>query len=306
MIGGFTLLVVLLAGEAIASSRVGLSLTIVALFGAFALGFSDRRGWVTPRKLLFFASALAGLFALQFALYRIMERFALDPLEDARVPFARNTIKAALAYMPLGSGLGTFVPVYATFERPEDTIANNYANHAHNDVLELWLNTGIVGLILLGFFVIWLANRSVEIWRRAPAGANEIDWSLMRAATVAIALLIAHSFFDYPLRTGAMMAIMAFSSALLIEPPVSEVSTELDSAPKATRHRKQRRRKSTIDSLSMDSSPARDRGAQRTLGPTIAPDRKWGNGVEWPEEWSETSGQGHPRPKNKKRAKGHD
>jgi hypothetical protein len=33
-----------------------------------------------------------------------------------------------------------------------------------------------------------------------------------------IALLAAHSLVDYPLRTGAMMAIMAFACALLIAP----------------------------------------------------------------------------------------
>ena len=38
---GFTTLVIILAGEITARSRVGLALTIVALFGAMALGFSN-------------------------------------------------------------------------------------------------------------------------------------------------------------------------------------------------------------------------------------------------------------------------
>src|SRR5215467_4816590 len=50
VIGAFTLLVVLLAGEAIARSRMGIILTIVAMLGAFALGASDRRvgATITP------------------------------------------------------------------------------------------------------------------------------------------------------------------------------------------------------------------------------------------------------------------
>jgi hypothetical protein len=44
LIGGFTVLVILIAGQAMARSRAGLGLTIVALFGAFALAFSRRRG----------------------------------------------------------------------------------------------------------------------------------------------------------------------------------------------------------------------------------------------------------------------
>jgi O-antigen ligase len=301
MIGGFTLLVILLAGEAMARSRAGLGFTIAALCGAFALGFSDPRGWaeVTPRKLLLLASALAGLFAVQFALYRIMERFALDPLEDARLPFARNTIKAALAYMPLGSGLGTFVSVYGTFEKPADTIANTYANHAHNDVLELWLNTGVVGLILLGVFVVWLAYRSVEIWRSAPMGASELDWSLMRVASLVVALLIAHSFLDYPLRTGAMMAILAFSCALLIEPSVGESSGGLESLSTAARPRERRQKKPAMALPSTGVSTDRVGGGQPTEGSEIASDQRWGANIEWPDAWSESLGRPPPLPKKK-------
>jgi O-antigen ligase len=122
--------------------------------------------------------------------------------------------------MPLGSGMGTFVPVYATFERPEDTVAGSYVNHAHNDVLELWLEAGVAGLSLAGLFAIWLMLRSVTVWRPKPgSGMLEIDRHLARAATMVAALLLAHSVVDYPLRTGAMMALMAFACALLLQQP---------------------------------------------------------------------------------------
>jgi len=222
LVGGFTVLVVLIAAQAMARSRAGLGLAIVALFGAIALIMSDRRGTsgITPAKVLFGAIALAVTFAIQLTLYRIMERFAFDPLEDNRIRFAYRTIEAAKAYMPWGSGIGTFVPVYATFERPEDTLAGSYVNHAHNDVLELWLEAGVAGLSLAGLFAIWLMLRSVTVWRPKPgSGMLEIDRHLARAATMVAALLLAHSVVDYPLRTGAMMALMAFACALLLQQP---------------------------------------------------------------------------------------
>jgi len=222
LVGGFTVLVVLIAGQAMARSRAGLGLAIVALFGAIALMVSDRRGksGITPAKVLFGAIALAVTFAIQLTMYRIMERFAFDPLEDGRIRFAYRTIEAAKAYMPLGSGIGTFVPVYATFERPEDTLAGAYVNHAHDDVLELWLEAGVAGASLGGLFAVWLMLRSVAIWRPKPGcGMLEIDRHLARAATMVAALLVAHSFVDYPLRTGALMALMAFSCALLVQQP---------------------------------------------------------------------------------------
>jgi len=308
VIGAFTLLVVLLGGQMMARSRMGLGLSILALFGALALGVSDRRvgSNVTSIRLMVGASVLALVFGFQFALYRVMERFAVDPLEDARLPFGRNTVEAALSYLPFGSGLGTFVPVYAMFEKPEDTILEAYANHAHNDFLELWLNTGIVGPALAGMFVAWLGLRSLEIWRNSPPrGASDLDWDLVRSATLVIGLLVAHSLVDYPLRTGAIMAVMAFACALLIEPPpVSEPlprqslpTTPMPAAPKKTRLPEMRKAAPPAIPLVPEPSPApavptptsAPASSSVSDGRSLSPDQRWGMDVEWPEEWSKSS-----------------
>src|SRR5262245_11905633 len=235
VVGAFTLLVVLLAGEAIARSRLGLGLTIIALLGAVALAVSDRRvgSVVTATRLIVGAVVLVFIFSTQFALYRILGRFAQDPLQEGRIKFSRTTVEAAWAYLPFGSGLGTSVPIYAMFEKPEDAIPDTYVNH-HNDVLELWLATGAVGLVLTGMFVVWLLLRSVEIWRKGPVGgASELDWSLARGATVVVALLVAQSFVDSPLRTSGTMAILAFACALLVEPPRGAKTVQQTSALQA-------------------------------------------------------------------------
>jgi len=220
----FLVLVILVAAEAMSRSRAGLGLTIVAIFGVFVLSLTDRRraAGVTPVKLMLGSTIVATVFVVQFVLYRILERFE-DPLQDARTAIAHNTIAAANAYLPFGSGVGTFVSAYPTFEPPQDAIPNLYVNHAHNDFLELTLENGAVGAILVALFAIWFVMGSEKIWRRPLENIRPIDVLLARAATIAIALIIAHSFFDYPLRTGAMMAVFAFSCALLIEP--------LDAAP---------------------------------------------------------------------------
>ena len=105
--------IVIIAGEAMARSRAGLALTIVALATVFALAFMDRRPATGTRagisrakvgKLLLAATIVAVILSVQFALYRILDRFATDPLEDARIVFAHNTAAAAKAFMPFGSG----------------------------------------------------------------------------------------------------------------------------------------------------------------------------------------------------------
>ncbi len=221
ILASFIVLVALIAGQAMARSRGGLALTIVALLGTFALVFTDRRGasGVTPTRVLAGSIALAAMFATQFALYRIMERFGTDPMQDGRIAFARTTLEQAKQFMPLGSGMGTFVPVYAMFERPGDLMINSYANRAHDDILELWLETGVVGLGLMALFIVWLLFRSVAIWREPAKNARDIDSCLARAATLAVVLILAHSVVDYPLRTAAMAAVFAYACALLVDPP---------------------------------------------------------------------------------------
>jgi len=284
-----TLFVILLAGEAVARSRAGLGLTMVALVGVFALLFGDRRNafTATPRKLLIAAIVVAFMFIVQFALYRVLDRFADDPLADARITFVRNTIHAATAFMPFGTGVGTFVPVYGMFEKTEDLLANAYANHAHNDILESWLETGIVGPVLMVLFGIWFGDASVKLWRRSALRRSEFDLSLARAATVAIGLLLAHSAVDYPLRTGAMMAIFAFCCALLIEPwsDAAETRAHQEARREETLRPQPPDLPATAIAMRVLSGSVVPSGGESLPPRPRPPAGRWGEDVEWPKEW---------------------
>ena len=234
------------------------------------------------------------MFAVQFTLYRLLERFSDDPLRDARITFARLTIAAAKLFMPTGSGMGTFIPVYATQEKPEDALIDTFANRAHNDVLEIWLEAGIAGLALMIFFLGWLTARSLRLWRRNFA-SREIDLSLARAATIVAALILLHSFVDYPLRTGAMMAVLAFACALMLDPvAMTDDRTSGDSTELAV----------VADHGSIAASiasAAPEATRARTVRPSPAPPPKvpelppqssserWGQNMDWPEQWRQPS-----------------
>jgi len=216
--------------------------------------------------------------------------------------------------MPLGSGMGTFVPVYASVEKSEDLLANVFANRAHNDVLELWLETGVVGLALMAVFAMWFILRSLDVWGRTPVGLRPIDQSLARAATIVVALLIAHSFVDYPLRTGAMMAMMAFACALMIKPPVGAERTakpeqkgaqeDVAAAEQAGRAREA----FAMHELPSQWSPSASRpqgGMAKTEEEAAPPEpqpkgERWGKDVEWPEQWRKPKKPGDPDGDDKK------
>jgi O-antigen ligase len=286
----FLAIVILLAAEAMARSRAGMMLTMVSMAGVYGLVLTDRRRRTlsaTPLNFLFAAAGTAFILVVQFALYRVLARFSTDPLDDLRLQFARTTIEAAWAYMPFGAGMGTFVPVYGMFEKPQDLFAHAYINHAHDDILELWLETGIFGIALMGAFAAWFVSRAIKIWRYAAVGVNEFDRALARAATIAVALIVTHSFLDYPLRTAAMTAILAFACGLMVE--------TLGGDDRA----KERRARASFDTTARATSPSVMAVSTAAAPPAIAADHdpapsyqpprrrpaRWGNDVEWPEAW---------------------
>lgn len=294
-------IVVLIAAEAMARSRAGMALTMVCLVAIGVVVYVDRRRALkrTPAGLILAAAAVAVVLVLQFGLYRISQTFVADPLEDSRLQFLRATAAAAKAYMPFGAGMGTFVPVYQLFEKPADVFPQ-YINHAHNDFAELWLEAGIVGVAVLGAFLVWFAVRATKLWRGVASAARDFDRALARAATLAIALVLAHSMLDYPLRTAAMMAVVAFACALMIE-PVKAAKRE------AARPMRAAHAIGPATALPpVAAAPAMPRSSQSTVvAPRPSPPKtakRWGEGVEWPEAWRKPTGRAisrKPKPADK-------
>ncbi|HWV83441.1 MAG TPA: O-antigen ligase family protein [Hyphomicrobiaceae bacterium] len=251
---GLAALVVLVAAQAITRSRAGIGLTLVALLGSLAMTYAGRFSGVSPssktpdntatrtgRRLLIAAFGLAVLMATQLAFHRVQTRFASGPLEDGRVLLVRTTIEGARAFMPFGSGMGTFVPVYKAFERPVDDWGA-FINRAHNDYLELWLEAGLIGIVAMIVALGWIAAACVRVWRSGLPGAGQRDSLLACAATLVLFLLLMHSMVDYPLRTTALMAVFAFAAALVHAPLGAEAVLSARSSEPAERRKNARPR----------------------------------------------------------------
>ena len=296
----FAFLVALVAAQGMARSRAGTLLAGVALAGAIAMTLGSHRQEgkeFTPRWLIGAATVIAMTLLVEFSLYRAFERFAYDSLQDdSRIVFGRNTIEAAKSFMPFGSGLGTFVRVYGLFEKPADAMINKYANHAHNDWLELWLEMGAAGLVLAALFVIWLILRARNIWLSSDTTAADIDRLLAKSASLIVFLILLHSGVDYPLRTAAIMAMMAYACGLLIEPPPA---LDRIAATSATRQRSERRSQHSrhqTPARSNDSGQDSDEAAPAGGGASGGDDaprrpvsgydtQSWGNSADWPTAW---------------------
>ncbi|BBC73972.1 conserved hypothetical protein [Altererythrobacter sp. B11] len=122
-----------------------------------------------------------------------------------------RTWQAILDYWPAGSGLGTFAEAYPSYEDPL-AVTRTYINHAHNDYLELLLETGALGVIAFAAFLAWWTIQTIRIWTRSDASP------FAKAAVIASATLLLHSLVDYPLRTVALGAVFSACLALMASP----------------------------------------------------------------------------------------
>ncbi len=258
------------AGLAMTHSRAGVFLAMVALVGVILMVLrqhKDRdsapvRSGLTVGRMAVLAVLFSVFFAAQFGLGSILSRFQGDRSEDLRLPLAATTFETAVRSLPFGTGLGSFIPVYAAVEKDDNAFAG-YANRAHNDLAEILLETGLIGLILLLIFLVWFIRKARDVWLARKFNGHDPQLLLQRAATLIIFLLLAHSLVDYPLRTTALSSIFAFFCAVLV--------TEASNPKEETIPHKRRR--------PVNSKPS--------LLPTAG--EKWGSGLNWPEGWQKPS-----------------
>lgn len=139
------------------------------------------------------------------------------------------TIEAAATYFPFGSGLGSFATVFPFFEG-ELPLNQTTAPHAHNEYLELAMELGLPGLLLIVAGLTWYVWVTVQIWRRHGG----FDVRLRKAASVALGLMLLHSMVDYPMRMAGLAVLAGACAGLL-------------AAPLESRQSRRRSRKATTD-----------------------------------------------------------
>lgn len=138
------------------------------------------------------------------ALQRLLDT---DSASELRVQAMPTVLHAIRAFMPFGSGVGTFVEVYQIFE-PDRLISYSYLNHAHNDFAEIALTGGIPALLLLGWILAMLGNWTLSLVRIRQDSVDRADLAgrqLGRAGASVLIMLALASVVDYPLRTPSIL-----------------------------------------------------------------------------------------------------
>ncbi|MBV8681987.1 MAG: O-antigen ligase family protein [Caulobacteraceae bacterium] len=188
-------------------SRAGVLLAAPAAVGALAVLAGSR----LPRRtlaILAIAPLIAGAAVAAFASGPVLDRFADQPRLEARAETWPAVVDAGRGVMPLGSGVGSFDRVFRAAE-PLGLVGPTFLNHAHNDYLEVWIETGLVGALVLAAFLVWFGLRVARAW--SPSGSR-----LARASSVSAGLLMAASAVDYPLRTETLACLFAYACGCLV------------------------------------------------------------------------------------------
>ncbi len=137
-----------------------------------------------------------------------------DVTADLRGKVVEPVFIAGKDLFPFGSGFGTFDRAFRIFE-PSALLSNTYWNHAHNDFLEVFLEGGVLAIILCSAFLVFWFLRSFDVWFRGDATRSATK--LAKAGSSVTAAILVASMFDYPLRTPAIAVLFTIACLWLLD-----------------------------------------------------------------------------------------
>ena len=195
---------------AFSRSRGGMIALAAELVFVCVVLFRSQR---TRRGVLTFFGVAAIVIGFVFVLGsdKILDRFA--EVQDAyRLKIYRDSLVMAAHEPLLGYGLGTFSDVYPAYR---SFYTNLFVNHAHNDYLEMLVDTGIVGLGLFLWFLVGVFRAGfVKISDRDDLEGH----ALTLAALAGITGIAVHSCLDFNLHIPANAALFFALCAVVATP----------------------------------------------------------------------------------------
>ncbi len=206
----------------VSGSRMGVLLGGLGLATGFLLSLPGIRRtlgryprWAFTALMAAAAASIIGLVLLGVSAGRarsIDRLFAADPGQDMRTRGLSTVLSMAREYFPAGSGISGFDPIFRLHE-PFALLKPTYFNHAHNDFLEVTIDAGLLGVILLAAALCWWGWASIKAWHAGSSGQAV----RAKAGSALLLLLIIASLVDYPARTPVIMAWAMIAAVWLSE-----------------------------------------------------------------------------------------
>jgi O-antigen ligase len=199
-------------------SRAGMLLAVVAIGLTLPLTWRGLRKvmrrraprWAIPALIVSIVGVIAVLALIAVEADRavsIDRAFELDAMQDMRVRGWPVVVAMIKEYFPWGSGFGAFDPVFRISE-PLYLLKPGYFNHAHNDFLEIVLEGGLPGLLLLTCGILYWLMASAQAWFTRGNDTAKLGSAL-------IFLILLGSIPDYPGRTPLIMTALLVAGVWL-------------------------------------------------------------------------------------------
>ncbi len=198
------LLVIFLSG-----SRMGIFSTLLSLV-FFYLAYSGfRKSGVKKAWMIFFVLAVALIYGLWIGLYSVFERF-LNVEVDAPVrTLVWKDMLSIIKDFPLfGTGLGTFSYVYPLYKKYME--APLVYTYAHNDYLQLIIETGILGFFSITTALTLFLFSRVRNLGRFSQKENNFRFFMSLGALSGIVSSLIHNLADFNLHIPSNALYFAF------------------------------------------------------------------------------------------------
>jgi len=219
-----TALAALMAGSIFLSgSRGGMLAFLAQMIVLSVLLLRSRKGnWKQPLMLGLFLMLVIGFLVwlggneLTRRLVSIHSEARSEITGGIRITIDRDCLRMLLKRPFLGWGLGTFPVVYPEFR---SFYTSFFVNEAHNDYLQLLVETGLAGFAIAVWFLVLLFRRvatKLKDWNETSTGALTV------AAMLGCVGILVHSFLDFNLQIPANAAMFYVLCALAASGPLHE------------------------------------------------------------------------------------
>ena len=202
----------------IASGLVGLACSALVLVRADAVR-PDRRGGRAAILIVIGLVVVSLGIALVLGvgpLLRSLQPGELKAGADFRWSIYLATLRAAIEFLPFGSGLSTYADVFPRFQIAD---VGGFIDYAHNDYLQAFMELGLAApVIVVLAFAAWI-RRLAELLRSHDGRSFTL---LQLGAGLGMAPIMLHSLFDFALHMPANAMWFAALAGVMFHQGVPE------------------------------------------------------------------------------------
>lgn len=195
----------------LSTARAGVAIALPALAAALVLTGALRLSRLRRSKRAMALTAGVALLAITGA-WSAHGWMQVDEAEELRNTLARAGLAMANEQAPLGSGIGSVIPVFEQ-HAPPGLWLPNYVNHVHNEYVQWLLTGGVLAIVALVAVLMLLATACVRIARLQAKGGSA---AMSAACFVGVCAALAHSWADYPLQTTTLNTTVAVLTGLML------------------------------------------------------------------------------------------